>query len=592
MNKKDGPGNETSKDRPVTNTINFDKPDALVGQRLDGRFLIEKNLTDDGADAGGIGVVYLARDLKLMDKEVVVKILQEDTLVREDSIRKFLHEKEALIRLDHPGVVRILDTGALTDGNPFMVMEYIKGRSLRKELHTKGPLSFDLAAHVIESITDALAAAHAEKILHRDIKPANIMLTPQEGGLDRVRLIDFGIARVGESKLAPVTMVRGLSGTPHYMAPEQLAGELHLTPAADIYATAIVAYELLTGNLPFNPKSIPEMYHLEKEGARIPPRQLRPDLPVEAESILLSALQFDAAKRPQNARDFGRELGRALRKAVVKDNSKTVGGKPNRATKEVSPFDLTDFTTVNRQQDLIGTKPEGKAGLFKWLAAAAILAVLFAVPAGYFLIKGLRSAGNSNLGRNTNQDGIAEPADQGTERELSYYLMVQKIRDGKPFEAPFQSSGRDVYESGYKFTMSFEADADGYMYLFNEGPDKQGQTVYQLLFPTARANDGTSRVSGGQVVTTFSNSFTGGRGAEIVWMIWTKEKREDLEAIASSVVGKTLAVTGENMDSLLTFISEQYKTEKTELSKDSDDQRTVIKARGDIVVHRLALQHR
>jgi tRNA A-37 threonylcarbamoyl transferase component Bud32 len=591
MDKNDRPGNETSKGRPDTHTVNFDKPDAMVGQRLDGRFLIEKNLTDDGADAGGIGVVYLARDLKLMDKEVVVKILQEETLLREDNIRKFLHEKEALIRLDHPGVVRILDTGALTDGNPFMVMEYIKGRSLRKELHTKGQLSFDLAAHVIESITDALSAAHAEKILHRDIKPANIMLTPQEGGLDRVRLIDFGIARVEESELAPVTIVRGLSGTPHYMAPEQLAGELHLTPAADIYATAIVAYEVLTGNLPFNPKSIPEMYHLEKEGARIPPRQLRPDLPLEAESILLSALQFDAAKRPQNARAFGRELAGALRKAAVKDNQKTAKGAPGRATKEVSPFDLTDFTTVNRQQDLVGPTTEKKAGLLKWLAAAVILAVLFAVPAGYFLVKGLRSA-DPNLGRNTNQDAITVPADQGTERELTYFLMVQKMRDGKPFEAPFQSSGREVYETGYKFTLSFTADANGYMYLFNEGPDTQGQTGYYLLFPTKSANDGLSQVVEGRVVTTSQVTFTGDRGTEVMWMIWTKEKRGDLEAIAASVVVKPGLVKGENVNSLLSFIGEQYKPEKTESSKDSDDQRTIVKGRGDVVVHRFELEHR
>jgi serine/threonine-protein kinase len=591
MDKNDGPGKKTSneQDLPDTNSVNFDQPDAMVGQRLDGRFLIEKNLTDDGADAGGIGVVYLARDLKLMDKEVVVKILQEDTLVREDSIRKFLHEKEALIRLDHPGVVRILDTGNLTDGNPFMVMEYIKGRSLRKELHTRGQLSFDLAAHVIESITDALSAAHAEKILHRDIKPANIMLTPQEGGLDRVRLIDFGIARVEESELAPVTVVRGLSGTPHYMAPEQLAGELHLTPAADIYATAIVAYELLTGNLPFNPKSIPEMYHLEKEGARIPPRQLRPDLPIEAENILLSALQFDAAKRPQNARAFGRELAGALRKAEVKDDQKTVTGIPDLRTNKISPADLTDFPTVINRHDLIGPEPERKAGLFKWLVTAVILAFV-AVPAGYFLVKGFRSDGNSNLGRNTNQDAIAEPADQGTERELSYFLMVQKMRDGKPFEAPFKSSGREVYEPGYKFTMTFKADAEGYIYLFNEGPDKQGQTRFSLLFPTPSANEGKSGIGEGQEITTFSNTFTGSRGTEVMWMIWTKEKRDDLEAIASSAM-EIGALKDENMNSLRSFL-DKYKTKKTESSKASDDERTIVKARGDVVVHRFELQHR
>ena len=205
---------EDSKDkgpRPLSEitTVDFDRPDSLVGRTLDGRFMIEKNLTDSGADAGGIGVVYLARDLKLMGKEVVVKILNEKALQHPDIVRKFEHEKEALIRMDHPGIVRILDSGDLAGGNPFMVMEYIKGHSLRKALRLAGKLPLDVAANIIESLTDALSAAHAEGILHRDIKPENIMLTPLEEGKYHVRLIDFGIARVENSKLAPATEISG-----------------------------------------------------------------------------------------------------------------------------------------------------------------------------------------------------------------------------------------------------------------------------------------------------------------------------------------------------------------------------------------------
>jgi eukaryotic-like serine/threonine-protein kinase len=224
-------------------------------------------------------VVYLARDTKLMGKEVVVKILNETALKHPDIVRKFEHEKEALIRLDHPGIVRILDSGRLYDGNPFMVMDYIKGHSLRKALQLAGKLPLEVAANIIESVTDALSAAHSAKILHRDIKPENIMLTPIEEGMYRARLIDFGIARVEESKLAPATEISRAIGSILYISPEQLIGKLDLTPAADIYSFAIVAYEMLTGELPFKPKAIAEMYQLEREGVKTPPSSLRPEVP-------------------------------------------------------------------------------------------------------------------------------------------------------------------------------------------------------------------------------------------------------------------------------------------------------------------------
>jgi serine/threonine-protein kinase len=250
--------------------------DPLVGQMLDGRFMIEMDLTKTGADEGGIGLVYLARDLKFMGKETVVKILQKSAVKDEYIVRKFIHEKEALIRLDHPNIVRILDFGNLSDGRPFIVMEYLVGHSLRRKLQTTpgGPrskLSFSETAHIVESVTKALGYTHSKNVLHRDLKPENIMLTGQDDGFDLVRLIDFGIARVEVAKLAPVTEVPRGIGTVRYMAPEQFEGKLDQTPALDIYAFAIIVYEMLTGDLPFHPESHVGMYLLEKSGVQVRP---------------------------------------------------------------------------------------------------------------------------------------------------------------------------------------------------------------------------------------------------------------------------------------------------------------------------------
>ncbi len=560
-------------------TINFDQPDTLVGERLDGRFLIEKNLADTGADAGGIGLVYLAQDMKLMGRKVVVKILQETALKHPDIVRKFLHEKEALIRLDHPAIVRILDSGTLTDGNPFMVMEFIEGYSLRKTLKTKGKLPLETVAHVIGSITDALAAAHSKQILHRDIKPENIMLTPQEDGFDRVRLIDFGIARVGESKLAPATEISRAIGTVLYIAPEQLIGKLDLTPAADIYASAIVAYEMLTSELPFQPQSIAEMYKLEQDGVKTLPSELRGDLSPEAEGILLSALEFDPEKRPQNARAFGRDLAQALR---------VEGRKADKSEEDISGLETvpfitpapTDFKTVTRMsENSVSPKPFWP---LKWVVMAVLILAVLAIPVGYMLW---------NISKPPVVTDQPNPVTSAVQHELSYFLMVQKMRSGKPFEAPFKSSGQETLESGYKFKMVFQPDADGYMYVFNEGKDTQGKTGYYLLFPTPSINNGSTQVTKGQQIETAQNTLNGGKGTEVMWLIWSKEKREDLEAVTKSAVDNRGIVKDENTRLLKGFF-DKYRAEKSESTKDTANQSTIVKTKGDTIVHRFELEHR
>ncbi len=586
VSAEDVPYQKGARPASETTTVDFEKPDSLVGRTLDGRFTIEKNLTDSGADAGGIGVVYLARDTKLMGKEVVVKILNETALKHPDIVRKFEHEKEALIRLDHPGIVRILDSGRLVDGNPFMVMDYIKGHSLRKALQMAGKLPLEVVASIIESVTDALSAAHSEKILHRDIKPENIMLTPIDEGMYRVRLIDFGIARVEESKLAPATAISRAIGTILYISPEQLIGKLDLTPAADIYSFAIVAYEMLTGEVPFKPKALAEMYQLEKEGVKTPPSALRPDMPRVAEGILLSALEFEPEKRPQIARSFGRFLANELRidgreterffASVQTDYSKS-------PTQSVPSQDLTDAPTVER----IRANPNRKSALLmRWTIPAAIVVVAISLGLAFMALDITDRSVTE-----TEQIPNMIPADLGEKREFSYFLWVQKMRNGVKFEGPFKSSGQEVFESGYKFSLNLRTEDDGYVYILNEGKDNQGRVGFYVLFPSPKTNNGSALVRSGQEVQTAQNTFGGGRGTEIIWVFWTRDKREDLETMLTADLGANGAVGENSLEKLQAFIS-QYRNESRDVFKDSAEQRTVVRGKGETVIHRFELEHR
>ena len=271
----------------------------LTGKLLDGRYLVESQL-----GRGGIGVVYLARDTRLMDKRVVVKVLldQFDDDTRHWVRRKFREEIEALARIDHPGVVGVMHAGELADGRPFIVMQYIEGDSLRSVMK-QGPLELARAANIIRQLGHALASAHGRGIIHRDLKPDNVMLQALEGGEEYVRLIDFGIATVHDSQAAAGATSTRVAGTPFYMAPEQLEGRP--SPASDIFAIAVLAYEMLTGARPFDPKTPWEVLDKLRAGVRVRPTQLRPELPQAAEDVLLRALSYDEGARPRRRRGRG-----------------------------------------------------------------------------------------------------------------------------------------------------------------------------------------------------------------------------------------------------------------------------------------------
>ncbi len=569
-------------------TIDFDQPSSLVGHCLDERFLIVKNLTESGADLGGIGVVYLATDTKLMGREVVVKILQESALKFDDIVRKFQHEKEALIRLDHPGIVRILDSGVLSDGNPFMVMDFIKGYSLRKTIRSFGQMPLDLVSHLVESITDAIGAAHSEKILHRDIKPENIMLTPQDEGFDRVRLIDFGIAKVGESKLAPGTEVGRPIGTVMYIAPEQLIGTLDLTPAADIYATAIVIYEMITGELPFKPKTIAQMYQLEREGVKTPPTELRPDLPRGAETILLSALEFEPEMRPQNSRAFGRDLAAELRRdpaiASAQFFASVKTEYSNAATEIVPEIDPRSIVTLRSAAPNTATKKKLRIAI--WALPVGLVVILLSIGAAYLAWNAAKSATVIPL-----QVATPTPSpDFGPERQFSFFLMVRNLLPNKAYGAPTKFTGAGEFKNGDDFTMNFQSETEGYFYIFNEETDSDGRAKYNALYPTIEEKM-NAHILAGNPVRTPKAGFDDKPGTEINWVIWTRNELDDMKTVIKYVNTKRSHRVDPPGNSVLTNFLDANRDNAV---PETDDTHRLIKlkAHGDIMVHRLPLEHK
>jgi TolB-like protein/class 3 adenylate cyclase/tRNA A-37 threonylcarbamoyl transferase component Bud32/Flp pilus assembly protein TadD len=279
---------------------------------------------------GGMSVVYLARDRQLLDKPVVVKVLLEETGQDAWIRQKFLQEMEALSRIDHPGVVGVLDTGVTAEGKRFLVMQYIEGGTLRSIIELAG-IGFARTASIIRQVGQALGAAHEKGVWHRDLKPENIMVQ-RRNGEDHVRLIDFGIAGIQNSQFTGEKTK--IAGSVQYMAPEQLMGQG--CAASDTYALALVACELLIGSLP-----------RETGGGS---RALPEEIPDAARRPILKALAFRPEWRYADVREFSEELCRALTSGIEKATA--------RGTVEIAHVLFTDLVgysllPMDRQKDYL-----------------------------------------------------------------------------------------------------------------------------------------------------------------------------------------------------------------------------------------------
>jgi serine/threonine protein kinase len=263
--------------------------------------------------AGGMGVVYRAEDTRL-GRSVALKFLSEHLAHDDDAVRRLRSEARAASALNHGGICTIYDIDEV-DGHPFIVMELLKGRSLR-DLLVNAPIKVHQLVDIGIEIADALQAAHAEGIVHRDITPANIFVTDQ----GHVKILDFGLAKLASLAAGPSTTMntthrtaKGITlGTVAYMSPEQATGE-ELDARTDLFSTGVVLYECATGRHPFPGKTSPVILAAILNRAPVAPMALNPDLPLRLQEVINNCLEKDRELRYQSAGDLRADLKRVRR---------------------------------------------------------------------------------------------------------------------------------------------------------------------------------------------------------------------------------------------------------------------------------------
>jgi serine/threonine protein kinase len=531
-----------------TETMTMDAVDLVRGV-LAGRYQIEREL-----GKGGFGVVYLARDKHLLDRQVVVKVLREKPEGQGWFLKKFRQECEALARIDHPGVVGVLDQGETPDGRHFLVLEYVKGVSLRS-LIEPGGMPLKRAANLLRQLGEALAAAHSQGVFHRDLKPENIMVKDMGAGRETAVIIDFGVSAVKESRFEQDSATR-VAGSFPYIAPEQLAGQAEAS--SDTYALAVIAYEMVAGVCPFEPSSPVQLFLQQKEGLRKSIRDFREDVPEPAERILVKALSFEAKDRYSSAAEFSDELACAL----------TCGYW----TGEPVPLEPPPQLVVRGRW----------RRWLKWLAATALAAALV------FAVGFLRSWSDQNLVGN---------AARKSEVSLEYYVMVQKFRAGRPVDQPFRLLGEMLFPSEYHIRLMFSSPEPGYLYLLNEAPtSSQEAPDFNVLFPSAAVKDRSAMLKAGEDIPIPSSKdyfvFDDEQGEEKLWMVWSRQQVQELEGVKKYVNPRDRGRVADDREAAtVRDYLEKHTSARPRVEKDEAGKRTILRLEGDLIVNLLRLEH-
>lgn len=347
------------------------------GQKINDRYEIIKMIGE-----GGMANVYLAND-NILERKVAIKVLRGDLSNDEKFIRRFKREALSVSNLSHPNIVEVYDVGE-EDGNYYIVMEYIEGKTLKQLLQKRGALTLPEVIDIMSQLTDGLSHAHEAYIIHRDIKPQNIMI--EDNGL--VKITDFGIAMALNS--TQLTQTNSVMGSVHYLPPEQANGK-GSTIKSDIYSLGILMYELLAGSVPFKGDTAVEiaLKHMKEKMPSI--RKQNPTIPQSVENIVLKA----TAKNPKNRYDSVREMYNDLQTAMEKDNEKRlVYEYPENdleETKVIAPITKESKKTIvdkplDQEEDSTTSNEKDEKNKLPIILAIILLVILIVLAFVYLLI--------------------------------------------------------------------------------------------------------------------------------------------------------------------------------------------------------------
>ncbi|HWS88801.1 MAG TPA: protein kinase [Pyrinomonadaceae bacterium] len=301
---------------PDDGEVLSESPESFVGRVIDGKYRVEGFIAQ-----GGMGAVYRARHILLGD-EVVIKTLRSEMRSNAEWLKRFQREGKAARAFRHPNSVTVYDLSSGSDGQVYMVMEYVEGHTLDKELKARGRFTPGEALEVLEPVADVLDAAHARGVVHRDLKPENIMLGSDGRGGTVVKVLDLGIAKivggdVHATGVTSLTIAGQILGTPYYMSPEQWGelprdGNAEVDGRTDVYSLGVIFFELVAGRKPLTGTTLPELR--QKHVAVTPPPLggAGAGVPEEFSLAVARAMAKDRADRPQTAGEFIEELRAAL----------------------------------------------------------------------------------------------------------------------------------------------------------------------------------------------------------------------------------------------------------------------------------------
>src|SRR6476661_6674735 len=344
-------------------------PSLLGEPTLDARYLLERRLGQ-----GGMGVVFQAPHIFLKTSHAIKVILPD--LVGNDPMltTRFRQEALAAAAIRHPNIITVTDFGVVRGTMPFLVMEFVKGRSLQDILAKEGVMSPQRAWEFISAIAAGVGAAHRQNIVHRDLKPLNIMIQDDVPIAEGLKILDFGLAKIKSGELLGSfvqAQTSGLMGSPFYMAPEQWSDE-EPDARADIYSLGVILYQMLSGEVPFKGSSIPSIM---KKHLTLPPpsfQSMGVSVPPAIESVVRHALEKEVEARIDSVPSFLRDLHAALNsapvvaasalKTTVMDPNKTMASPTEPPVKQGPDLSATSSHPPIAQETQFGTSFDSMAG--------------------------------------------------------------------------------------------------------------------------------------------------------------------------------------------------------------------------------------
>ena len=384
----------------------------MLGSVLNGRYeIIEK------VGIGGMAIVYKAKDIYLK-RIVAVKVLKEQYLEDKEFIKKFVIEAQSVANLNNQNIVKIYDVGQHIEDSKtynYIVMEYIKGKTLNELIKDKGRLNSNAVVSISKQIANALDCAHKHHIIHRDIKPHNIIIDENLN----VKVTDFGIARIATS--STITYTSSVLGTVHYISPEQAKGKF-IDEKSDIYSLGVVMYEMVTGKVPFDTDNAVgiAMQHINEP--LVEPIKFVPNLEPWLNAIIVKCME----KNPENRFESAESLIKALDDKRIENNQKvTFNDNSNRALYKESVYKTSKNKDINKPIIKNNNKNreqlKKKKGIFDYTVTYVVLALL--IIASVFFIYRLAV---SNKATNT----VKVPAVIGLDKDEAIKLLKEKKLNG------------------------------------------------------------------------------------------------------------------------------------------------------------------